>query len=86
MEVADFVGEMAINNYFRNVDLLNLVDLVEMPKRKYKVQNRIDPFEIYDDLEFKQRYRLSKQLVWRLYELIDGQNTLEPQVARIFFL
>lgn len=59
---------------------MNLIDFVENPPRKYKVQSRIDPFEIYDDLEFQQRYRLSKQLVWTLYELIDGQNTLEPQV------
>lgn len=80
MEIVDFVGDMVINNYFVYENLMNFVNVVENPARKYNVQNRIDPFEIYDDAEFTRRYRMSKEQVQSLYEMIDGQNTLEPQV------
>lgn len=74
-----------MDDFFDNMNNVNMIELVEMienPKRKYKIQKRIDPFEIYEEDEFKMRYRLSKQLVWKLYHLLDGPITLEPQVNR----
>lgn len=55
-------------------------------KRKYKVLPRINPFQRFDDDEFKRRYRLSKEQVNHLFELIDDGNTLEPMVGKLFFL
>lgn len=75
--VFDFFHEMNIANVNRAVDLVNLVH--NMP-RKYTVQDRIDPFIKYDDVEFERRYRMNKTLAWKLYELINGANTLEPKV------
>lgn len=86
------LNDLGVDDYFDNVNNLNNINMihfveeVENPKRKYKVQKRIDPFEIYDEDEFKARYRLSKELVWKLYNLIDGPITLEPQVSRANYI
>lgn len=73
----NILNEQMIQNFdfleeFRNV------------KRKYTVLLRINPFHRFDDDEFKRRYRFSKEQVNRLYELIDGENTLEPMVRILF--
>lgn len=79
-EVLDNMREINIANVNRVFDLVNLVGL-NMP-RKYTIQERIDPFSIYDDVEYERRYRLSKALSMKLYELIDGATTLEPKVSK----
>lgn len=76
-EVLQFFHETNIGNVNRAVDLVNLVQNIP---RKYTVQERIDPFVKYDDVEFERRYRMNKTLAWKLYDLIDGANTLEPKV------
>lgn len=77
-EVLNIFCVTNIENVTRAVDLVNLVHN-NIP-RKYKVQERIDPFIKYDDVEFERRYRMNKALAWNLYELINGANTLEPKV------
>lgn len=78
--IIDDINDMAVNNYIQNRVLLDNLILNAEIRRKYTVRNRIDPFQEYDDDEFKRRYRLSKEQVNNLYELIDGRNTLEPMV------
>lgn len=53
--------------------------------RKHTVFPRVNPFDRYDDNEFCRRYRLSKEQVNQLYDMIDGENSLEPLVC-FFFL
>lgn len=82
LDVMDHLNDVAINNHINNAQILNdPVFLAQTFKRKYTIRNRLDPFEEYDEPEFKRRYRLSKRLAIRLYELIDGINTLEPMVC-----
>lgn len=76
--IIDDINDIAVNNFFQNQVLLDNLILNAEIKKKYTIRNRIDPFEEYDDDEF--RRRLSKEQVNNLYELIDGQNTLEPMV------
>lgn len=78
--IIDDINDIAVNNFFQNQVLLDNLILNAEIKKKYTIRNRIDPFEEYDDDEFRRRYRLSKEQVNNLYELIDGQNTLEPMV------
>lgn len=70
-----------INNT-QNMEMFNAVNIFIQRKRKYTVRQRIDPFTYYDEDEFKRRYRMSKNLVEMLYNLIDGQITLEPMLVR----
>lgn len=51
-EVLEFLNDIEIYNYFNNAEMIDLVDAVEPAVRKYKFQQRIDPFEIYDEGEF----------------------------------
>lgn len=53
--------------------------------RKYKIFPRIDPFSRYDDNEFRSRYRMTKQVFNQLFEMLDGQNTLNPLVRNYYF-
>lgn len=82
-DVLNFLDELDEMNLANNRDLFELVEMVEEPPRKYTIQEKIDPFTKYDDNEFKRRYRLSKTQVWKLYDLIDGANTLEPVVSTL---
>lgn len=52
-------------------------------RREYHIKERLNPFEKYDENEFRRRFRFTKNEVQQLYNSIDGDNTLEPQV--IFF-
>lgn len=81
-EVLDFLNETNAFNIQRTAEVVNLV---ENQPRKYTVRKRLDPFVEYDDLEFQRRYRMSKANVWKIYDLIDGRNTLEPQVCMMQF-
>lgn len=79
-EAIDEINEFNFQNNINNLNLIQLLDFVDEPKRKYIVRERIDPFVLYDDDEFTQRYRMSKTMVHTLYDLIDGRHTLEPMV------
>lgn len=52
----------------------------ENRNRKYIVYPRIDPFVRYNDNDFMDRYRLTKEQVNDLFDLLDGRTTLDPQV------
>lgn len=54
-------------------------------KRKYTVFPRIDPFERFDEEEFRDRFRLNKDQVNALYNTIDGDNTLEPMAQLVSY-
>lgn len=43
----NFLNEMGVDNYYENVNMIDLVDLVENPERKYTVHERVDPFDLY---------------------------------------
>ncbi|KAJ3655893.1 hypothetical protein Zmor_015001 [Zophobas morio] len=53
----DFLGDLTDDE-----DFLELLDEVMEPRLPRIFRNRIDPFEIYNDKEFKRRYRLSKDV------------------------
>lgn len=71
------------NNYFLYLELVNNnLNLNENQNicRKYHVRERRNPMDEYDDSEFKRRFRFTKREVKTLYDLLDGQTTLEPKV------
>lgn len=79
-------NQLSILNCNRTVALFQLLENADFIfKRKYTVRPRLNPFVEYDEAEFKQRYRLSKALVKKLYHLLDGPRLLEPQVNFVFF-
>lgn len=82
MEDQDFIDDINEFNHQNNINNANLLQLLNLnrPKRKYTVRERIDPFTMYDDEEFRARFRMTKAMVRNLYELIDGPQTLEPMV------
>lgn len=49
-------------------------------KKKYTVRQRVNPLEVYDEEEFRRRFRLTKAGVRYLYTLIGAQ--LEPIISR----
>lgn len=56
-------------------------DEEERPVRRIRlIRNRNDPFEIYDDVDFKMRFRFSKQTVQNFTEIF-GRN-IEPRTNR----
>lgn len=69
-----------VNNQNNSVNLEYLQAKNEQYTRKYHVRKKINPFEEFDDNEFKIRFRFSKEEVKHLYDLIDGPVTLNPQV------
>lgn len=83
-EVLDFIEEINEMNLANNQNIQDIIlahNALPM-KRKYTVQTRIDPFQIYDEVEFKRRYRLTKAQVNTVYNLIDGDRTLESLIVR----
>lgn len=80
LDVMENLNQFDIDNNILNVfPQINPIRII----RKYTVRRRIDPFEEYDELDFKRRYRLSKGQARRLFDLIDGINTLEPMVINM---
>lgn len=67
-------------NMIQNIQFLQELRNLRM-SRKYKVFPRIDPFLRFDDEEFKRRYRMSQQLFNQLFEMLDGEVTLNPLVC-----
>lgn len=67
-----------INNQNNEAALQNFELLQEIlyGKRKYTVFPRINSFERYDDDEFTSRYRLNKNQVNSLYDMLDGENDI----------
>lgn len=80
-EVAQFLQETAVNNSIQNQEIFDMINMI-VPKRKYTVFQRVDPFEQYDEKQFAARYRLTKAQVIDLYNSLDGIRTLEPQQYR----
>lgn len=80
MDVMNNLNQMVNNNNIQNQRIIEMIGLMANQKRKYKVQKRINPFEIYDDNEFKGRFRLRKSKVEELFGWLDGANTLDPMV------
>lgn len=77
-EVMDFLRETATQNLIENQLAFEMIDAI-VPKRKYTVHDKLNPFKEYDERQFASRYRLTKDQVQNLYESLDGQRTLEPQ-------
>lgn len=68
-------------NMFHNFELFEAMpNNNENRNRKYTVYPRIDPFIRYNDNDFRERYRLTKEQVNDLFDLLDGRTTLDPQV------
>lgn len=89
MEDADLELNFLMNIIDDQNNVNNLLDIQQIEqilnenirlRRPYHIRNRINPFREYDEKEFKCRFRFTKQEVRRLYNLIDGDNTLEPKV------
>lgn len=51
-------------------------------RREYRIRRRINPLTEYNNLHFKKRFRFSKEEVKYIYELVDGQETLQPMVCK----
>lgn len=66
----------------KTIDLHEMLTLTMDTKRKYTIRERIDPFIYYDHSEFERRFRMSKNLVRKLFDEIDGSITLDPKVVR----
>lgn len=63
-------------------DLEQECELLE-ERKGYKIQRRRNPFHEYTEEEFRRRFRLTKTIVWYLYDLIGAD--LEPLVTRESF-
>lgn len=64
-------------------DLENEISALTKVKKKYNIRHRVNPMDIYDEKEFRRRFRLSKDSVRYLYDLIG--KDLEPLVTRAKF-
>lgn len=80
-EVMQFLQETATENSIQNQVIFDMINNI-VPKRKYTVFQRLDPFEQYDEKQFVGRYRLTKAQVIDLYDSLDGIRTLEPRKWR----
>lgn len=88
MELYNLLNEINNMNNLVNLQNLHNLQMIDMLAnehirqwRKYRIRKRLNPMEDYDDSEFKKRFRFSKVEVEQMYNLIDGQNTLEPLVS-----
>lgn len=84
-EVMEFMDDMMAWTQMENQRLFDLINEIGVPKRKYTVQKRIDPFEIYDEEEFLRRYRVTKTMARKLFEELNGPETLDPMVNCLIF-
>lgn len=76
---------MIIENDFIQAEILALDEQIALLSnsnegRTYTVRPRLNPFDTYDDEGFRRRFRLTRNSVRILYELIGEQ--LEPRVFR----
>lgn len=84
MDLVDLLNGINNQNNATNQILLENFEYLHRNlygNRKHTVFPRINPFDRYDNIDFRRRYRLSKELANQLYELLDGENTLEPLVC-----
>lgn len=89
MDEEDFELNNLINNINNESNSLNIQVLAILRhgdafRRRNQVRRRINPMVEYSRREFKRRFRFYKDEVEQLYNLIDGQNTLEPSVYTLF--
>lgn len=85
MNEEDFELNNLLNNINNENNLLNLQFMEVLRRgndfrRRNRIRRRIDPMMEYNSRDFKRRFRLYKDEVEYLYNLIDGANTLEPMV------
>jgi len=52
--------------------LLLFADFVDLSRKSRVFKDRVNPFEDYDDEEFKKRFRLSKLIVNRVHEQVKS--------------
>lgn len=92
---ADFELYFLLNQIDNQNNLNNLLNIQHIEqiqngnirlRRSYRIRNRIDPFTEYNEKEFKCRFRFTKHEVHQIYNLIDGDNTLEPKVSSFCFI
>lgn len=76
-------NENILNNLLNIQQIEQVIDDRIHLRRVYRIRKRLNPFEEYDEGDFRRRFRFTKNEVHELYGLINGDNTLEPQV--IFF-
>lgn len=80
IELFNLLNDQNNANTIENIRLLQELENVQM-NRRYKVFPRIDPFSRFNDDEFRRRYRMNKQLVNQLFDMLDGNDTLDPLVC-----
>lgn len=85
-ELNHFFDNINNINDLNNINHLNNREQLIIQKRKHHVQERRDPLEIFDNDEFKRRFRISKEEVRELYHMIEGDEHLEPLVIRFKFI
>lgn len=60
--------------------LENQIQEIEYARKAYTIRPRLDPMQVYNENEFRRRFRLPKDTVRFLYNLIGAE--LEPKVER----
>ena len=61
------------------MDIIDIEEVDQVYLDRQPIEDRMDPFRFYDELEFIRRYRLSKECVHLLIQRL--QERLEPAVA-----
>lgn len=83
----EYLDFMNIEINFQNQEYLQFLnDNINNIRRKYHVRQRINPIEEFDNEEFIRRFRFSKDEVKLIYDLLNGNETLEPMVFILIFL
>lgn len=82
----EFLDGMNNEINFINQEYLQLLNYdMNVNRRKYHVRQRINPIEEFDNEEFIRRFRFSKDEVKFIYDLLNGNETLEPMVFILIF-
>lgn len=81
-QMLNMLNSMNNFNSRSNSLYLNAIRHQHVHRRKYHVRRRINPFEEFEEEEFKRRFRFSKAAVREIYNEINGSETLEPKVDR----
>lgn len=77
----DYLIELQNNEFQAEFDRLEEeIAAISNEKKKYSIQKPLSPMDVFDDEQFRRRFRLTKSTVRYLYTLIG--NELEPLVTR----